>query len=366
MTEPTADQRAAIKEHLFGLGEPLQGSPDQVILILCASRSGSSTTFRALRKSPDVVAPPGELEPYLNLTGTARRADGAHVAPKPRDKSLRELRFLARADLWQWSSSSIAPGQWRLRRKIQWPNQVFPYMMVSPQKMMAQPGVDEGCYDGADDPTRPPLKIEEPPYIRPAPCDKPDGLAGKTVLLKTPQHTYRRWIADLFPNADFKTLHLYRNPAASVNGLIDGWLHQHFTSHEGGPAFADWWSFDIPLAPLRMHDMSLPQIALTQWAKANEYALRREPDWSLPFEHVLSSPTGAIRRICSTFGIKLPKDSTLPQTMSTAPPDPDRWRKREGLIKNICQRPRVQRIVDQLPYMNDEPWKLSAEAKMDS
>jgi hypothetical protein len=52
--------------------------------------------------------------------------------------------------------------------------------------------------------------------------------------------------------------------------------------------------------------------------------------------------------------------------MSTEPPDADRWRKREGLIKNICQRPKAQSIVDQLPYTNDEPWKLTAEVKTDN
>lgn len=363
MREPTPDECDDIRERLMRLGTPVPGSPDEVVVILCASRSGSSTTFRALRRSRDVVAPPGELEPYLNLTGTARGPDGSHNSREPSPRVLQELRGLARRDLWQWRATGIEPEQWRMRRVIQWPKKDFMGSLVTPQKMMGMPGVDEGCYDGAEDPTQPPVKVEEPPYVRPQPCKQPESLGGKTVLLKTPQHVYRRWIKELFPEAPVRTLHLTRNPAASINGLIDGWLHPHFTSHPGGPDFADWWSFDLPVEPGRMEGLSLPELAMLQWCEGNRSALFRNPDHTIQFEQLIAQPTVTLSRLCEEFGIQPPEQPKLPQVMSTEEPDPERWREREGLIKNVCQRSPVQELLDQLPYNSSMPWKSTATPK---
>lgn len=78
-------------------------------------------------------------------------------------------------------------------------------------------------------------------------------------MIKTPGNAYRLgFLRAAFPNARLRVLHLTRNPAASVNGLVDGWLHHGFHAYrldeplritgyaDVRPADRHWWKFDLP------------------------------------------------------------------------------------------------------------------------
>ncbi|MDP9071610.1 MAG: sulfotransferase [Actinomycetota bacterium] len=86
--------------------------------------------------------------------------------------------------------------------------------------------------------------------------------ASRPLVLSTPRNAFRlAFLRSLFPAARFRVVHLTRNPAASVNGLIDGWLHHGFFNMavdeplaiagytDAFPLWGDrWWCYDFPPA----------------------------------------------------------------------------------------------------------------------
>src|SRR5690606_9168875 len=106
-----------------------------------------------------------------------------------------------------------------------------------------------------------PAVVEMPPHVV---LDRwqratADEMAALPLVISTPRSSFRLdFYRDLFPWADLRVLHLTRNPAASVNGLMDGWLHHGFFTAPvdrplaiGGysdvvPGGEDWWCYDIP------------------------------------------------------------------------------------------------------------------------
>ena len=94
-----------------------------------------------------------------------------------------------------------------------------------------------------DIPSCPPndyFNIEEPPFILQTPGLNADAadLAENILLLKSTVDGYRmNLIEKIFPNANIRIIHLVRNPAATTNGIYDGWLHRGFFSHNLLPYF---------------------------------------------------------------------------------------------------------------------------------
>lgn len=117
---------------------------------------------------------------------------------------------------------------WLLRREYKTIN---PYYYDIPKDMIMRK------FPGLRVPSGPPndiLTIEEPPFILLSPGSKVnrDDLVDKTLLLKTTVDCYRmHFVESLFPNAQIKIIYLIRNPLSSINGLYDGWLHRGFFSH---------------------------------------------------------------------------------------------------------------------------------------
>ena len=150
--------------------------------------------------------------------------------------------------------------------------------------------------------------LEEPPFVVPTPRRLPtaDELRRTPLLLKAPLDAYRLDVLRaVFPLARFTVVHLTRAPAASINGLYDGWLDRGFFSHRfpdrlAIPDYSDtadwarsWWNFDLPPGWQEYTTRPLAEVCALQWRSVHEHILHglansvfgrhpgalRRPDW---------------------------------------------------------------------------------------
>jgi hypothetical protein len=259
-------------------------------------------------------------------------------------------------------------------------------------RLAATNGIDPRYYDGAADmlggtaeppagPPDPTVLIEEPPFVVPLPRRRlaPEVAIGKTLLLKSSVMAYRLPVLQcLFPRARVHLIHVRRNPAAAINGLIEGWHHWGFFSHNvedlGSPLRivgysdrypwgASWWNFDLPPGWQRLVGARLADVCAFQWASAHEAILEyveRTPDiryTTVDFEDVISGPSSRQRlydRI--TEFLSIPRISAGPgrmpprPVMATSPPGSGRWRRNADCILPALSEPFVSEVARRQGY----------------
>lgn len=223
--------------------------------------------------------------------------------------------------------------------------------------------------------------IEEPPFVVTRPAT-PVGnlLAERPLLLKASLDAYRaEYLFKVFPEADFKIIHLARNPAAAINGLYDGWLDRGFFSHNlTGRAVLGlsdyschpwgrvWWKFDLPPGWQHMVLGSLLDVCAFQWRSAHSQILAKLRLWNVPtmFLHaedlMFASPRRhAMVRAALEFADAMDvADATssrglMPEagvTMASVPPAAGRWRLRAALLTPVLDDPRTRRLSCYLGY----------------
>jgi hypothetical protein len=223
--------------------------------------------------------------------------------------------------------------------------------------------------------------IEEPPFVLPAlgrAVTRAD-LRARPLLLKSSSDAYRvAEIAKLFPAARITYIHLTRNPAASINGLIDGWLHRGFFSRklpEGRelaiPGYSEqpwgtqWWKFDLPPGWEEVRARSLPEVAAFQWSAAHSSILAALPALAPASIVTVRAETliegegprqAALARILEHAGVG-PEAALRAQprtVMSTVAPKPGRWRDRQELLAPATSSAHVLQIAAALGY-GDRP-----------
>jgi hypothetical protein len=238
-----------------------------------------------------------------------------------------------------------------------------------------------------EEPTGPPgeVLLEESPFILAGPWQSPSAeeVATAPLVIKTPSNAYRlEFIAALFPGARVRVLHLCRNPAAAINGLLDGWRFRGFHAHrmkealqvagytDQRPADAHWWKYDLPPGWEALRDRPLVEICAHQWASAHEsildYLGRREcPRFSLRFEDLVGSFERREQVFAGLFDwLGVPIDARMsevieegiPPVMATTRPRHRRWYERAGLLEPIIARPRIQALARQLGYGDPDTW----------
>ncbi|MDD4938826.1 MAG: hypothetical protein PHE18_06380 [Candidatus Omnitrophica bacterium] len=259
----------------------------KVIVILSASRSGSSLLSAVLKKMPSAYSLSGESVPFYKLNGFSSDAFLSDGIP---DSAIRQgnISGLSRDLLSDFSlpaegnrlikeESALIRyiDELALRFSLQWPGADFSYnefsrltlkayeayaktrSVFSPEDFYLElilwlrqeyKAINPYYYDippeavrerfpGLELPSGPPhdtLTIEEPPFILLSPREKvtKKDLSAKTLLLKTSADCYRMpFLETIFPRADIRVVYLTRNPLGCVNGLYDGWLHRGFFSH---------------------------------------------------------------------------------------------------------------------------------------
>ncbi|MEU4656420.1 sulfotransferase [Streptomyces sp. NPDC023723] len=400
-----------------------------VLVVASSSRGGSSMVTEMLRTSRALLHLQAEINPFLRLAGLgfpdsgtdSDRLDASHAVTL--DPAARELldEELARdagtvADIPDPEQFSLDVA-WRLA--VQWPELSLDPLAVAGQVRHALGGarawdpaavtvtvlrelrrqgvrISPWYYDlpkgllhpkvfGAPSARAPGgFLVEEPPFVVARPWRRagPADLRDRTLVIKTPSNAYRLdFLRALFPHARLRVLHLTRNPAAAVNGLYDGWLHNGFHAHrmatpltisdyvERCPDNRWWWKFDLPPGWQRYTAAPLPEVCAYQWRSSHQAVLddldrTRTDSITLRFEDLIG---GADRRIAAferlSDWLGIPVEGAfrhavhhgIAPVVATARPRAGRWQDRAAMIERILDAPTLQ-VADRLGYAGPDDW----------
>jgi hypothetical protein len=180
---------------------------------------------------------------------------------------------------------------------------------------------------------------------------------------------------ELFPSARIRVIHLVRNPAATINGLLDGWAHHEFFSRhlpdrlqirgytDVHPAWArSWWKFDLPPGWEEVAHASLAEVCAFQWSAAHRAILQSIEEGGyeslrIRFEDFVADDARRTReRVWEWLGrtsAPTSADLDLPRVMSTRPPRPFRWKERAGVIEPLLETKSVRELTNALGYGGD-------------
>jgi len=391
--------------------KPFELSPDQVsrvVVVLGSSRSGSSLVFHLLSQSGAFWAPLGEETPFCRLAGFGW-VIAAHQSDEIRPPVAEEARALAFHalinDLGRYRpdapvSAERYLAQTVVRLLLQWP-----LLDLEPGKVIAtlrtdndgaypfcalvKLGLDAALYDvpGARNLCHlqreiPELFLEEPPFILPTPraFPTPEDLCRTPLLLKTSTNAYRiQFLKTLFPHSEFRWIVLARNPASSINGLIDGWQSNAFHAHNVGrfttlkikgysetfPGGDRWWKFDLPPGWSEYQSVDLPEVCAFQWRSAYSRILKDVGQTGDQVLHVkcedVLNPARGPSELERMFAfvqsppLRVPEVAATRPVMASKAPSPARWRQREGEIWPLIQDTAVREIADCLGYDLSSP-----------
>ena len=346
---------------------------NNVIVVLCASRSGSSLIFNALSSTGQVAAPAGEHEAWLSLTENKYPfIDSDDTAGVVQQKQ--RLLQLIRNDLLVRDSQATGEV---LRQQL-WNRAVIRRQEEDPGfdrtlLLLLETGVfNEGNWAQVNreverippkpQPTRIAdfqdrsfgIPLENPPLITLplARLATDDELSEKTLLFKSPSDVYRPgFYEELFPNASVVYIHLTRGFVQTTNGLMDGWQKNEidFISNPVGVtkpleiedySITDmtrtYWCFDLFEGWEDFTDRSLLEVCTQQWLAAHRSAVERfTPTQQLTFEHFYSDPGGFYKELTELTGVDTTKYDWSQSVMSTETPSAYRWLKRGTTFKNL-------------------------------
>jgi len=221
--------------------------------------------------------------------------------------------------------------------------------------------------------------VEESPFILAVPWApmRDDDPSGQTLVLKAPSNAHRlEAIRALFSKAEMRVLHLTRNAAAAINGLIDGWHHHGFFSYRLGElrvrGYSDvfrawgqsWWKFDLPPGWQSLRERSLGNVCAEQWCRAHRaimsYVERRSPEYlQIKFEDVLRDAVRrrmAFQEIGNWLGVPMVAEAVRtvpPPTMATKAPAARRWLARAETLAPVLSHPEILEMMSRLGYQLD-------------
>ena len=409
-----------------------------VLVLASSSRGGSSFLAEILKRSPDLVHFTGEINPFLVKAGLVRPASdalSAEDACAARRKNLDALeaelsldagnpmgaRNMDDADLvrfkadlgrrfsMQWPEISLTAGALsakvdgvfeELRTTCGWKPGEFKeaalfhafllrnlradFPRINPYYYDLDPLLLQRHFPGVRPAFEPPSAaiVEEPPFVAASPWRpaSDDALRKRTLVIKTPSNAYRLpFLRALFPNARLRVLHLTRNPAASVNGLYDGWRHHGFFSRrvtrplniagytDFFPAWAkEWWKFDLPPGWEKWADAPLERVCGFQWSSAHnavmDFIEKEKADaFRLRFEEAAGSGNLELQRIqelAEWLGIDGKPiaeavKGTMAPVMATRKPAKRRWAARADLLEPVLSDADVRETARRLGYGMD-------------
>lgn len=418
MAADRAEVAARVAALRAGLPAPdVAAAAREVVVVASSSRGGSSIFAEVLRRSRSLLHFRAEVNPQLRLFG-CEGVDDDHVpadTPVPEglgralgadcgrptdrldgDAAVEGFAAEVAARLvLQWPElpvvGAVVRDDVRAVLAERWAAAWAPGHFADAQDFYGRlfrrfgdrwPRFDAAAYDldrsrvpprGA--PLVPDAPVEEPPFVLTLPWQHATEaeLAATPLVVKTPSNVYRLgWLRRLFPRARLRVLHLTRNPAASINGLYDGWRFAGFHSHDVGglriagysdvvPGGDRWWKFDRPPGWRRWTAAPLEEVCAFQWVSAHRAVLADgDADrFTLRFEDVLGGPArqgAAMDALSDWLGVAVHHELTgvlargLPAVMATHQPRHRRWFARAELLGPVCARDDVQATVAALGY----------------
>ncbi len=387
------------------------GAVGEVVVVVSASRGGSTLFAEILRRGDGLLHLRAEVNPLFVVAGLAggdaRVLAGelaAEIGNPATTVGHRELDDLALAVAWrltaQWPALEIDPDEacgW-VRRAAGDVGRPLDHrelhLRVLELARTRFPGINPHYYDlpadlvrarfpDAPPPSGPPGEqlVEMPPFVLVRPWRGPDAeaLATRPLVLSTPRNAFRlAFLRDLFPAARFRVVHLTRNPGASTNGLVDGWLHHGFFNvavdvplHIAGytdafPRWGDrWWCYDFPPAWRDLTDATLPEVCAEQWRSHHQAVLDFLAENDVDHRRVRFEDVVGPRRheVLAALGDWLGIDSLaavaaheLPPLMATAPPRRRRWEGRAAMLAPVLGTDAVAEMADTLGYGDPASW----------
>ncbi|MBI3776460.1 MAG: sulfotransferase [Gammaproteobacteria bacterium] len=405
-----------------------------VLVVISASRSGSSLFYHLLASHPATLAPQGEEITFYKLAGLGLVGSltASHAIPNDIEMNSAGRTALA-LDILRDSGYPFIPGIDKefpidrylvdsvQRLLLQWPEIDFDcdhlYQTARAtleQHLRTASGFDTGSYwldllsaliaQGypvnpyyydlprkliehrhptmlrIDGPPSAGLCLEEPPFIVPALKVFPklgEG-ASPCLLLKSSSNCYRlEFMQSLYPNARFSFIHLTRNPAAAINGLMDGWLSHGFYSQSlqdvavldikgytkaQFPWSRYWWNFDSPPGWLDYIDQPLQRVAAFQWYSANKHVLDAIESGKISrymvtkYEDLLHGETLQHELIKAFEFAHLPQDAwphgyqRPAPVMAVNPPGARKWLQRAQLILPAIREASIAAVAHRLNY----------------
>ncbi|UHQ98696.1 sulfotransferase (plasmid) [Natrinema zhouii] len=364
---------------------------DSVLFITSAPRGGSSLLFDILRHHEGTCSLDGEHDRWYTLNGICHPAFESDIVPADfqsfdREKLLTDL--LAEVGTTERSGDRMhRVDNTLIRLPLQFPNRELPYKQirekllegVSLNKILEEFGISPLQYDEyAERDANSPFEIEtieDRPFVSSHGYKR--GLTAddfeRTLILKASGDAYRLpWIREqLFPETDSKVVHLTRNPAASINGLYDGWqLNRGFQTYDVGDLdFEGYdgslWCYDLP--PGWVSKGKLIDICLMQWTQAHRHILAGRDAFEdvlrVRFENVLTDTGSVIKEIVEFADLGesalLSENVENPnKVMTTKEPRRARWRDREDLVKSALDRAdeTYTEVVEELEYTEESEW----------
>lgn len=405
---------------------------NEVVVLASSSRGGSNMLAELLRKSPDLLHLRGEFNMFLRLagltypvSGDSDRLDAGHwdALPSSRRRLLSEELSLdagrpaTRVD----DDRYLLDVAWRLA--VQWPGINFdPEVVLTTGRHVLDRmrrecgwGVGEVCdnyrfyggfldaltragyavdyryYERLGSSAQPPTMgapgetvMEEPPFMAVRAWRTADEYEcdSQPLVVHTPNNAYRFGLLKaMFPCARMRVIYLTRNPAASINGLFDGWLHPGFHAYpmaeplrisgyvDARPADRWWWKFDLTPGWQRYTKATLMSVCAFQWRSAHEEILdalhKGEIDYfQMRYEDLISDPESRIRclnRLSQWLGIPFTGGfahtarTSIGPVVSSVPPAPGRWRHRAEMIHKVLDHD-VLRVAERLGYGSQTDW----------
>lgn len=364
---------------------------DRVLLIASAPRGGSSLLFEILRHHEETCSPDGEHGQWYILNGICYPAFESDVVPADFESFNREQLL---TDILADTGATERSGDRThrvdnalVRLPLQFPHRDIPYEQVreellegaSLDEVLEEFGISMLQYDEyASEDAESQLEtetIEDRPFV--TSHEHKRSLTAddfeRTLVLKASVDAYRlSWIRDqLFPETDIKVVHLTRNPAASINGLYDGWrLNRGFQTYDVGDLDLEGydgslWCYDLP--PNWFNEGQLIDICLVQWTQAHSHILTNRDAFDdvlrIRFEDIITETDSTVEDIVEfadlgesallSESVKNPN-----KVMTTKEPKPARWRNRENLIRSALERAdeTYNGVVEELRYTQESEW----------
>jgi len=166
------------------------------------------------------------------------------------------------------------------------------------------------------------------------------------VVDKNPKHCFRvGFLKSIFPDARF--VFLYRGPEANISSLIEGWKSGQYATYDvprSGENFQ--WHFDLPPGWKDWMDRPLPERCAHQWKGYSqallsaEERLRDEEYIRCYYEDVVDRPLEVVESLFDFLEEELSATvrrhcESLPAVNTVSEPRPDKWRKREDVIRRV-------------------------------